>query len=105
MFRGGELIVMLVGAPITGHESRKRDGRMGRIVNICNSQKMSRYSYVDVQVLKSVREFGGLWETSVILYLPQRKSPFDGKAFQTPKNITKRTHDIFLTVKKNKLTI
>ena len=49
---------MLVGAPITGHESRKRDGRMGRIVNICNSQKMSRYSCVDVQVLKSVREFG-----------------------------------------------
>ena len=29
-------------------------------------------------MLKSVREFGGLWETSVILYLPQRKSSFDG---------------------------
>ena len=25
---GGELIVMLVGTPITGHESKKRDGRM-----------------------------------------------------------------------------
>ena len=25
---GGELIVMLLGTPITGHESRKRDGRM-----------------------------------------------------------------------------
>ena len=29
--------------------------------------------------------------------------PLMEKTFQTPKNITKRTHDIFLTVKKKKL--
>ena len=36
-------------------------------------------------MLKSVREFGGVWETSVILYLPQRKSPFDGKNLSDAK--------------------
>ena len=37
---GGELIVMLVGTPITGHESRKRDGRIEKNLNFPENKQI-----------------------------------------------------------------